>query len=136
MTKSFCCQNFCQEGFSRQKAPKANFSQQQRTSDNTSDKKRERKGKRWHYTRVPSLHFDNAQGSHFSICSDGALNFPKAMDSFPGTSSIPIKHGRKSQTRQIFLQPPFSAGSSSIPRRIVKESCSAFLLHFLLSSKH
>lgn len=53
-----------------------------------------------------SLHFDNTRGSHFSICSDGALHFPKAMDSFPGTSSIPIKHGRKSQTRQIFPQPP------------------------------
>lgn len=78
-----------------------------------------------------TLHFDNTQGSHFSICSDGALNFPKAMDSFPGTSSIPIKHGRKSQTRQIFLQPPISAGSSSIPLRIVTVSCSAFLLHFL-----
>lgn len=44
--------------------------------------------------------------SHFPICSDGAFNFPKAMDSFPGTSSVPIKHGRKSQTWHIFLKPP------------------------------
>lgn len=77
------------------------------------------------------LHNDNVQGSLFSICSDGALNFPKAMDSFPGTSSIPIKHGRKLQTQQIFLQPPISAGSSSVPLRIVTKCCSAFVLHFL-----
>lgn len=101
------------------------------------EKKKERSGKTLAQLKeFQSLHFDNTQGIHFSICSDGALNFPKAMDSFPGTSSIPIKHGRKSQTRQIFLQPPISAGSSSIPLRIVTKSCSAFLLHFLCPSKH
>ncbi len=49
-----------------------------------------------------SLHLTT--DSHFPICSDGAFNFPKAMDSFPGTSSVPInmaesrKHGRFSET--------------------------------------
>jgi len=68
--------------------------------------------------------------SHFPICSDGAFNFPKAMDSFPGTSSIPIKHGRKSQTWQIFLKPPFSAGNVNVPLRIVTKPAVSLFFPF------
>lgn len=58
------------------------------------------------------------------------------MDSFPGTSSIPIKHGRKSQTLHFFLQAPISAGRSSIPLRIVTKSCTTLSFALSLSSKH